>query len=86
MDFTGIELHQSLVLVVPALLIIGFVMKQTPKCPDWAIIWAILVLGTIAGIITIGATVNGVTNGIIAAGLAITSNQVYKQATKKKKK
>lgn len=84
-DLTGVELNSALIVVVPALLIIGFAMKQTPKCPDWLIVWVMLICGTIAGIVTVGPDVNGIANGIIAGGLAITSNQVYKQSTTKRK-
>lgn len=85
MDFlSGVELHESLVLAVPALLIIGLAMKKTPKCPDWLIVWTILILGLVAGIAAIGFDLNGIVNGIIAGGLAITANQAYKQTVAKR--
>jgi hypothetical protein len=84
-DLTQVSLHEALVVVVPALLIIGFALKQTPKCPDWLIVWALLVLGAVAGIVAIGANLEGVANGLIAGGLAITANQVYKQTVAKRK-
>lgn len=79
LDLTGVELHQSLILVVPALLIIGYAMKQTPNFPDWMIVWALPVLGLLAGVVSIGFNVEGVSNGLIAGGLAITANQMFKQ-------
>ena len=79
LDLSSVALHEALVLVVPALLIIGFALKQTPKCPDWLIVWILPVLGTIAGVFAIGANIEGVANGLIAGGLAITANQLYKQ-------
>lgn len=85
MDFlTDVQLHESLVLVVPALLVIGFALKKTPKCPDWLIVWLILILGLVAGVATLGFNVDGIANGIIAGGLAVTSNQVYKQTVNKR--
>lgn len=83
LDLTGVQLHESLVLVVPALLIIGFALKQTPKIPDWLIVWLLPVLGMVAGIFGIGATLEGVVNGLIAGGLALAANQVYKQSVKR---
>lgn len=83
MDLTGVQLHEALAVVVPALLIIGFALKKTPQCPDWAIVWALLVLGAVAGGVSIGFTVDGIANGLIAGGLAITANQVYKQTVKR---
>ncbi len=79
LDLTGIDIDPALVLVVPALLIIGFALKKTPKCPDWLITWVILVLGAFAGLVSVGYDVNGFANGLIAGGLAIASNQLYKQ-------
>lgn len=83
LDLTGVQLHESLVLVVPALLIIGFALKQTPRIPDWLIVWLLPILGMVAGIFGIGATLDGVVNGLIAGGLALAANQVYKQSVKR---
>jgi hypothetical protein len=41
------------------------------------IIWVQLIAGSIAGAYTIGFTANGITNGIIAAGAAITIPQLF---------
>ena len=74
-----VEIHQQLVLVVPALMIIGYALKQTPFINDWLILWILLILGVTASLLTIGLTVNGFANGVIAAGAAITTHQAYKQ-------
>lgn len=84
-ELFDIQLHEELILIVPALLIIGFILKQTPKVPDWTIPWAILILGTVAGIATLGTTVEGIANGVIAGGIAITTHQSAKQTIKKRK-
>lgn len=83
-ELSNIQIHESLVVVVPALLIIGYALKQTPKFPDWAIVWVLLVLGMVSGMFTVGLNVNGLANGIIAAGMAIAANQTYKQTFKKR--
>lgn len=74
-----VEIHEQLTIVVPALLIIGYALKRTPKVQDWVIVWILLTVGVIASGYTIGFTVSGIANGIIAAGAAITTHQVYKQ-------
>jgi hypothetical protein len=83
-DLSTIQIHQSLIIVVPALLIIGHAFKQTPKFPDWAIVWLMILLGVLAGIGAIGFNLNGIANGVIAAGMAITANQAYKQTFRKR--
>lgn len=80
LDFLeGVTVAPELVGVIPALLIIGFLLKKTPNVPDWTITWALPILGVVASIFLIGPTADGVLNGIIAGGLAIAGNQVYKQ-------
>lgn len=74
-----VEIHEQLAIVVPALLIIGYALKRTPKVQDWMIVWILLTIGVIASGYTIGFTVSGIANGIIAAGAAITTHQAYKQ-------
>ncbi|RXI98186.1 hypothetical protein DS745_17760 [Anaerobacillus alkaliphilus] len=74
-----IEISNQLTLVVPALMIIGYALKRTPQVADWLIIWILLLIGIVASGLTLGFTVSGIANGIIAAGAAITSHQAYKQ-------
>lgn len=77
----NVQLHAALVPLVPALLIVGRLLKQTPKFPDWAIVWALLVLGVLAGGFVLGFNFEGLVNGVIAAGLAISTHQTIKQTS-----
>lgn len=79
-----VEIDQQLVLVAPALMVLGYALKRTPMIPDWLIIWFLLFFGVLASVITLGFSVNGVANGAIAAGAAITTHQAYKQTKKRK--
>ncbi|RSK27387.1 hypothetical protein EJF36_11105 [Bacillus sp. HMF5848] len=74
-----IKINQQLIIVVPALMVLGYILKKTPRIPDWLILWFLLLVGVVSSIITLGFSVNGVANGIIAAGMAITSHQAIKQ-------
>lgn len=58
---------------------IGYVLKQTPKVPNWSILWIIIVLGIIAGLGVLGFNANGFIQGILAAALSIFGHQVVKQ-------
>ncbi|MGO4886474.1 phage holin family protein [Anaerobacillus sp. MEB173] len=82
--FTQVQVHPQLVVVVPALMIIGYALKKTPKVKDWMIIWILLAIGVIASCIILGFSINGIANGIIAAGAAITTHQAYKQTMMKR--
>lgn len=83
--FQNITIHPQLVLVVPALMIIGYALKRTPFVKDWMIIWILLGCGIIASGMRLGFDVNGISNGILAAGAAITTHQAIKQSIKRNK-
>lgn len=74
-----IAIHRALVLVVPAMMIVEYVLKQTPQCPGWLRLWILLLIGVLAGIFAIGFTVNGIANGIIAAGVSMATLQIIKK-------
>lgn len=74
-----VEISDKLAVVVPALMIIGYALKRTPRVADWMIVWIVLLIGVIASVFTLGLTVSGIANGVIAAGAAITTHQAYKQ-------
>lgn len=78
MDFLSF-LNENYYVMVPALWIIGFALKRTPKVPDWSIIWILLVLAVGIGTFSFGFTFNAFMNGIIAAGIAVLGHQVVKQ-------
>ncbi|WP_243290017.1 phage holin family protein [Bacillus sp. FJAT-47783] len=84
--FNQVAVHPQLVIVVPALMVLGFAMKNTPFIPHWMIVWVIIFAGVLASVITLGFTVNGVANGMIAGGAAITSHQMIKQTMSARKK
>ncbi|MFC0271650.1 phage holin family protein [Metabacillus herbersteinensis] len=78
--FNQVSVNPQLIIVVPALMILGYALKKTPNVEDWMIIWIILFCGIIASVFTLGFSVNGVANGVIAAGAAITTHQMVKQS------
>lgn len=80
-----VEISDKLAVVVPALMIIGYALKRTPKIADWMIVWILLLIGVIASVFTLGLTVSGIANGVIAAGAAITTHQAYKQTKNRDK-
>uniref|UniRef100_A0A1S2M2J4 Holin n=1 Tax=Anaerobacillus isosaccharinicus TaxID=1532552 RepID=A0A1S2M2J4_9BACI len=79
------EISDKLAVVVPALMIIGYALKRTPKIADWMIVWILLLLGVIASVFTLGLTVSGIANGVFAAGAAISTHQAYKQTKNRDK-
>lgn len=72
-------LNQNYYVLVPALWVIGYALKQTPRIPDWTIIWILLGLSLGIGTFAFGLSFNGIVNGIIAAGVAVFGHQMFKQ-------
>ncbi|GLB60881.1 hypothetical protein NCCP133_30130 [Cytobacillus sp. NCCP-133] len=83
-------LSQNYYMLVPALWVIGYGLKQTPSVPDWSILWILVIISVITGSIAFGFSVSGVINGITAAGVAVLGHQMMKQtlegASARKKK
>lgn len=75
---TSFLLEQAMVLV-PVLMIIGAMLKKTPRMPHWLIPWALLLLGVAGGLVLLGKTPEAVIQGILAAGMAVFGHQLYKQ-------
>lgn len=72
-------LEQALVLV-PVLMFFGYLLKKTPHIANWMIPWILLVLGVAGGLAVLGLNISAVLQGIIAAGVAVFSHQLYSQS------
>lgn len=70
--------------LVPALMIIGYMLKQTPKIENWMIPWILLILGTIGTVLMLGVTVKGFVQGAIVTGVAVLGHQLWKQTVESK--
>ncbi|TMU87349.1 hypothetical protein FGG79_04260 [Bacillus sp. BHET2] len=75
----GIAIDPQVTLLVPILLVLGYAFKRTPHVPDWVIIWILLGVGVVVSGWTLGFDLNGIANGFIATGAAITTHQSVKQ-------
>jgi len=80
MDIDVLALIAERVLpMVPALIFLGFVIKQIPGVPNWTIPIALLVPGVVGAMALYGWTIEGALQGILATGMAVYGNQVWKQ-------
>lgn len=73
-------LVQEALIVIPVLLILGKIIKETPNFKDWLIPYILLGLGVIFAIALIGFNVGAVVQGVLVSGAAVFGNQLYKQA------
>lgn len=72
---------QQALIVIPVLLIIGKILKETPKVRDWYIPYILLFFGIILAVALIGFNPDAIIQGVLVAGAAVFGNQLYKQTT-----
>ncbi|TCN00869.1 holin family Hol44 protein (superfamily V) [Paenibacillus sp. BK033] len=85
MEWTAIQelIDPRLIIVVAACWVFGYILKKTPRVPDWTIVYAVAVVGTIAANSLLGWSVQSVLQGVLCGAVAVYSNQVIKQTVSK---
>lgn len=82
MDFinevTG-YIAEPMLAVILALWVLGMFLKRTPSVPDWAIIWALLIVGIVLALFVLGFTADAFIQGILVAGVAVLGHNLIKQ-------
>lgn len=78
-------LVEEALIVIPALLILGAIIKATPKIEDWTIPYILLGLGVAFTVSLTGFNVDSIIQGVLVSGAAVFGNQLYKQAKDKNK-
>lgn len=76
-------IQPEMLILVPVLLFIGWMMKSTPKIPDWLIPYVLTLIGIIAGIAFTMHVVEGAIQGVLVSALSVLINNLYKQWNKK---
>ena len=70
-------------ILIPALLIIGQIIKNIKFIPDKWIPLILLPLGIVGAMALGGWTFDSVLQGILVTGVTVYGNQIYKQISKK---
>lgn len=83
-DIAMSYITQEALILIPVLVILGTVLKRTPKVPDWSIPYVILGAGVLFSIAMEGLNPDAVIQGILVAGVSVLGNQLIKQFNKKK--
>lgn len=81
MDFTQ-YITQNALILIPALYIIGMILKKTEEIKDKYIPVILLFLGIAGTIGIMGINVEAVVQGVLVTGAAVYTNQLIKQAGK----
>ncbi|MBP2898919.1 phage holin family protein [Escherichia coli] len=72
----------KLLIVVAACWVIGYVLKKTPKVPDWTIVYIVTVAAVLLACGLLGWNVETLIQGILAGSFAVYGHQLIKQAVK----
>lgn len=70
-------------ILIPAIYIIGMIIRKTDKIPNKYIPIILLPLGILGAMGIMGFTVKAAIQGILITGAAVYGDQVYKQMIKK---
>lgn len=84
---TELELVQEFIdpaifILIPALWFFGVMLKTTPKFPDWAIVWVLLLVGVLASVAIVGFDVYGIIQGFLATAIAVLGYDLFNQTKK----
>lgn len=69
-------------ILIPAIYVIGAILKGTELIKDKYIPVILLPIGIALGMILVGFNVNGFIQGVLVVGVAVYANQLVKQALK----
>lgn len=80
MEMLNEYIIEQALIVIPVLLILGKIIKETDVIKDKYIPLTLLFVGVIFAITLIGFNVDAVIQGILVAGAAVFGHELYKQS------
>ena len=82
MDLNAIVnlIDPQLLIVVSACWVLGYIIKQTPRVPDWSIVYIVTLFAVVFVIMLTGLSAKAVLQGILCGAAAVYGNQLVKQA------
>jgi len=82
MDWTTLTnmIDPKLLIVVAACWVLGYILKQTPRMPDWSIVFIVTGIAVVFTVLIQGVTPESILQGILCGAVAVYGHQVIKQA------
>lgn len=77
MDLIKNYLIDKALVLIPCLIILGTIIKNTPKVPNWIIPYALLIFGVAGCLWLVGFSIEGVVQGVLVTGAAVFGNQLF---------
>ncbi len=81
MDFMT-YISQNALILIPALYILGMVIRGTESIPNKFIPFILLIIGIVGAMLLLGFNINGAIQGILVTGVTVYTNQLFKQYNK----
>lgn len=69
----------KLLIVVAACWALGYILKQTPRVPDWGIVYIVTAFAVVIVIIMDGPSAESVLQGILCGAVSVYGHQLVKQ-------
>lgn len=84
MEWTNISelIDARLIVVVAACWVCGYILKQTPKVPNWTIIYSVTTIALVLTIWMLGWSPESLIQGILAGAFAVYGNQIIQQTAR----
>lgn len=84
MDFNALQeyIDPSLYILLAACWVLGYILKKTPRVPDWSIVYVITVFAIVVALFMLGFDVKSVLQGLITGAVSVYGSQLIKQAQK----
>lgn len=83
MEFLTEYLVEEALIIIPVLLILGKIIKETPQVKDWLIPYILLGIGILLSILLLGINADAVIQGVLVAGASVFGYELYTQARDK---
>lgn len=75
-------LDPRLIIVLAACWVVGYVLKQTPRVPNWTIVYVVTIFSIGLTIWILGWGPESLIQGVLTGAVAIYGNQLLKQGVK----
>lgn len=81
MDWTIINglIRPELTGVLAVCWIAGYVLRQTPRVPNWTIVYAVTAIAVLLTCLLLSWSVEGVVQGVLCGAVAVYGNQLLRQ-------
>lgn len=69
----------ALIIVVAVCWVLGYIIKQTPRVPDWCIVYIVTAIAIVVTLLLQGLTITSVLQGILCGAVSVYGHQLVKQ-------